>query len=114
MWFPIHAYPHDYWRFTPEGMRVLLAPFDHVWVDGVGHPALPTQVVAVAGKGMDPGLGDESFTSLRKVQENWHRAPGQVRFGPVHISPKELARATARDLPRAVAQRAVARLKGAL
>jgi SAM-dependent methyltransferase len=111
MWFPIHAYPHDYWRFTPEGMRLLLAPFDDVWVNGIGHPALPTQVVAVAAKGRDLALRDESFTSLCKVQENWHRAPGQVRFGPLHISPRELGRAAARDLPRAVAQRAAARLR---
>ena len=112
MWFPIHAYPHDYWRFTPEGMRMLLAPFDHVWVTGIGHPQLPTQVVGVAGKGWDPGLTGDSFSSLRKIQENWHRAPGQVRFGPIHISPTELARAAARDLPRAAAQRAAVRLRG--
>jgi len=23
--FPVHGYPNDYWRFTPEGMRCLLA-----------------------------------------------------------------------------------------
>lgn len=111
MWFPIHSYPHDYWRFTPEGMRLLLAPFDHVWVAGIGHPQLPTQVVAVAGKGWDPGLTDGSFGSLRKIQENWRRAPGRVRFGPVHVSPGDFARAAARDFPRAAAQRALARLR---
>jgi SAM-dependent methyltransferase len=111
MWFPIHSYPHDYWRFTPEGMRLLLAPFDHVWVAGIGHPQLPTQVVGVAGKGWDPGLGDGSFGSLRKIQENWQQAPGRVRLGPVHVSPTELGRAVVRELPRAAAQRALARLR---
>jgi hypothetical protein len=111
MFFPIHAYPHDYWRFTPEGMRTLLAEFDHVWVSGVGHPALPTQVVAVASKGRSLPVGDESFSSLRNMQEGWRRAPGKVRFGPVHVSPRELAQAAARDLPRAIAQRAAARLR---
>jgi SAM-dependent methyltransferase len=112
MWFPIHGYPHDYWRFTPEGLRLLLAPFDYLWVSGVGHPLLPTQVVAVAAKDRDLGLTDQSFTSLAKLQENWHQAPGRIRFGPVHVSPGELIRAAARDLPRAAAQRAVARLRG--
>ena len=109
MWFPIHAYPHDYWRFTPEGLRLLLSPFDYLWATGVGHPLLPTQVIAVAGKDRDLGLTDDSFTSLQKLQDNWHRAPGRVRFGPVHVSPGELIKAAARDLPRAVAQRASSR-----
>jgi SAM-dependent methyltransferase len=111
MWFPIHAYPHDYWRFTPEGLRLLLSPFEYLWATGVGHPLLPTQVVAVAGKDRDLGLTDDSFTSLQKLQDNWHRAPGRVRFGPVHVSPGELIKAAARDLPRAVAQRASSRLR---
>jgi SAM-dependent methyltransferase len=112
MWFPIHAYPHDYWRFTPEGLRLLLSPFEYLWITGVGHPLLPTQVLAVAGKDRDLGLIDDSFTSLQKLQDNWHRAPGRVRFGPVHVSPGELIKAAVRDLPRAVAQRASSRLRG--
>jgi SAM-dependent methyltransferase len=111
MWFPIHGYPHDYWRFTPDGLRVLLAPFDDVWTRGVGHPLMPTHVVGVAGKQRSLGLNDESFTSLTKLQEFWDRAPGKVRFGPVHVSPRELAKAAARDLPRALGHRAAARLR---
>jgi SAM-dependent methyltransferase len=111
MLFPIHAYPHDYWRFTPEGLRLLMSPFEYLWVTGVGHPLLPTHVVAVGAKERDLGLTDESFSSLQKLQDNWHRAPGRVRFGPTQVSPGELIRAAARDLPRAVAQRATARLR---
>ncbi len=111
MWFPIHGYPHDYWRFTPEGLRLMLSPFEYLWVKGVGHPLMPTQVIAVAAKQRDLGLSDESFTSLNKLLENWQQAPGRVRFGPVQVSPRELVRAAARDLPRAVAQRAAARLR---
>jgi SAM-dependent methyltransferase len=113
LWFPIHGYPHDYWRFTPEGIRLLLRQFDSVWVRGIGHPLLPTQVVGVAAKDRELGLSDESFTSLSKLQGNWDRASGQVRFGPVHVSPGDLLRAAARDLPRAVAQRALARVREA-
>ena len=28
MFFPIHAHPWDYWRFTPEGFERLLEPFE--------------------------------------------------------------------------------------
>jgi SAM-dependent methyltransferase len=111
MLFPIHGYPHDYWRFTPEGLRLLMSPFEHLWVTGVGHPLLPTHVVAVGAKGRDLELSDDSFSSLRKLQDNWQQAPGRVRFGPVQVSPGELIRAAARDLPRAVAQRASSRLR---
>ena len=27
MYFPIHDYPYNYWRFTPEAFRSLLKPF---------------------------------------------------------------------------------------
>jgi len=27
-YFHIHSYPSDYWRFTPEGIRLLLEGFD--------------------------------------------------------------------------------------
>lgn len=111
MWFQIHAFPHDYWRFTPEGIRLLLGAFDDVWVRGIGHPALPTQVVGIAAKGRKLGLTDDSFGVLTKMQKHLDRAPGQVRLGPVSISPSDLVKAAMRDLPRATAQRAVARFK---
>lgn len=111
MWFPIHSYPHDYWRFTPDGVKLLLSGFDAVWATGVGHPLLPTHVVGVAGKERELALSEASFTSLSKLQANWASAPGQVRLGPVQVSPAELLKAAARDLPRAVAQRTLARLR---
>src|SRR6476469_9346489 len=47
MLFGIHGYPNDYFRFTPEGFRALLSPFDDVWVAGVGDPNIPFQVVGI-------------------------------------------------------------------
>src|SRR5437763_6708325 len=70
MFFPIHGYPSDYWRFTPDGLRVLLPSFERVWAQGVGHPLLPTHVVAVAAKQRDLSLTDACFTSLSTLQ--WH------------------------------------------
>jgi hypothetical protein len=111
MFFPVHGYPEDYWRFTPEGLRVLLAPFDDVWACGIGHPELPMQVVAVAAKGRSLGLGPEPFTTLARAQRDWNRADGKIRLGVLHVPVGELARTLATELPRAAAQRAAARLR---
>ncbi len=112
MFFPVHGYPHDYWRFTPEGLRLLLEPFDDVWAGGVGHPELPMQVVAVAGKGRTIGITDGTFRTLTEAQRQWNRAEGKVRFGVLHVPLRQLARTVAHELPRAATQRASARLRG--
>jgi SAM-dependent methyltransferase len=112
MFFPIHGYPSDYWRFTPEGLRVLLSGFDDVWVCGVGHPELPMQVVGLAAKARRLELDDGTLRTIREAQESWNRAEGKLRFGPLHVSPTMLARTVMRELPRAVVQRAGARLNG--
>ncbi len=111
MFFPVHGYPHDYWRFTPEGMRLLLQPFEDVWVAGIGHPDLPMQVVAMGAKGGRLGVGPESFAALTEAQREWDRAEGKVRFGVLHVPLKELARTLAAELPRAVAQRTADRIR---
>jgi len=112
MIFPIHDYPHDYWRFTPEGFRELLAPFDDVWVTGVGHPGMPMQVIGVAGKARRLGLDAARFQTLRREQSRWDSAAGRFRFGFVQVPPRELARAVVRQLPRVARERAAARLRG--
>jgi SAM-dependent methyltransferase len=112
MFFPVHGYPADYWRFTPEGLRLLLTPFDDVWACGVGHPELPMQVVAVAAKGRSLGLGPEPFATLTRAQHDWNRAEGKIRLGVLHVPVGEMARTLATELPRAAAQRAAARLRG--
>lgn len=111
MFFPIHAYPHDYWRFTPEGFRALLAPFEDVWVTGIGHPQLPTQVIGVAAKKRELGLSHRRFAAVSEAQDWWDRAEGRVSFGIVQVAPGELAATLARQLPRAILQRAGARLR---
>jgi SAM-dependent methyltransferase len=110
MFFPVHGYPQDYWRFTPSGMELLLAPFDDVWAGGVGHPDLPMQVVAVAAKGAGARV-PRSFMSLERAQREWDRAEGRVRVGLLHVPLKQLARTLAAEVPRAAVQRAHARLR---
>ena len=70
MYFPIHAHPDDYWRFTKSGFRVLLEPFEVICVESAGMAKLPHTVVGVAGKApVDPALK----IALERVVRDWVR-----------------------------------------
>jgi SAM-dependent methyltransferase len=99
MLFGIHEYPHDYFRFTPDGFRALLEQgFDDVWVAGMGDPAIPTQVLGVGIRGGTLDLSLERLPTLAAAQAWYEAAPGKLRIGPLHLSPRELAHAVARNL----------------
>ena len=49
--FPIHGYPNDYWRFTPEAFKSLLSGFSTSYVYSLGRPWFPHTVLGVACKG---------------------------------------------------------------
>lgn len=51
MYFPIHDYPYDYWRFTPEGFKSLLKPFTFSFVDWAGNKKFPHTIVGIGFKG---------------------------------------------------------------
>lgn len=52
---------HDYWRFTPEGFRSLLAPFAECVVDSLGERGFPHTVIGMAFKGPVPEYDVETF-----------------------------------------------------
>lgn len=105
MFFVIHAYPSDYFRFTPEGFRALLDGFDDVWVAGLGDPNLPVQVVGVGAKGRSLDLSLERLPSLAEAQRRWEDPVGRVRVGSYLMSPREVARTLASQTPRLVRER---------
>ncbi len=107
----IHAYPSDYWRFTPEGLRLLLEGFDDVDVTGMGDPAIPQWVFGAGRKGGDLGVRLAELPGLVRAQETFDRAEGQVKVGPFRLSLRGLAGVLGHELPRAVAQRAAARIR---
>jgi SAM-dependent methyltransferase len=41
--FPIHAFPNDYWRFTPEAFRALAADFPRAMIFSAGPPNFRTR-----------------------------------------------------------------------
>jgi SAM-dependent methyltransferase len=50
MCFPIHGYPNDYWRFTPEAFRALVSDFPVAAIFFCGPPEFPHTVCGIAAK----------------------------------------------------------------
>ena len=110
MLFGIHGYPSDYWRFTPEGFRTLLEPFDDVDVAFMGDPDCPFWVFGAGAKGRELGVRLADMPTIRREQAEWERAEGKVRVGPFRLSLRELSKTLRDELPRAMKERAAARL----
>ncbi len=67
--FPIHGYPNDYWRFTPNGFRSLFKPFKSSLVYAYGRNELSPQTVAGVGfKGDAPDT-----KAFHKASEDWEK-----------------------------------------
>ncbi len=66
--FPIHDYPNDYWRFTPEAFKSILKPFSSSYVGFQGNKNFPHTVVGVGFKGDMPSLVE--FT---KRYDKWRK-----------------------------------------
>jgi SAM-dependent methyltransferase len=103
--FGIHAYPNDYFRFTPEGFRALLSGFDDVWVAGIGDSDMPVQVVGVGAKGRQLDLSLGRFPSLAAAQRGWDTSAGNVRIGVFMLPPRLVAKALVRQAPRLLRER---------
>jgi SAM-dependent methyltransferase len=54
--FPVHEYPADYWRFTPQGFDLLLEHFSPRRVYVQGHPRFPHSLTGVGRKGGREGI----------------------------------------------------------
>lgn len=107
----IHGYPNDYWRFTPEGLRVVLSGFGDVWTAGVGDPGMPVSVVGVAAHGRALGLSLDRLPTLAARHARYAAGEGTVRIGPLRLAPRELARVAAREGRRLAAARLRATLR---
>ncbi|MCL5773829.1 MAG: class I SAM-dependent methyltransferase [Firmicutes bacterium] len=58
--FPIHDYPSDYWRFTPEAFKFLLNKFPVKIIGIQGNPDHPHTVLAV-------GIKSNDFSKFEKI-----------------------------------------------
>lgn len=88
MYEPIHNFPHDYWRFTPEAFRTLLYPFGDCFVGFAGHPAFPDTVVGIGFKGDAPDLSrfEERYRRWQKAQR-WRMDHLVIQVTPLCLIP---------------------------
>src|SRR5690606_11290226 len=96
MFFPIHAHPWDYWRFTPEGFDLLLQPFESRLVVAQGWDLMPEGVFGIGVKGPDPDLGPHRLPRTQRIADHWGRGK-RVDFGPMRLSVRELWGHTLRE-----------------
>lgn len=82
MYFPIHDYPNDFWRFTPEGLKSLLAAYDPRFVGSAGDEVYPHTVVGIGFK--DASVDIQQFVA--RYQE-WSREQKSWRPGLKLIAP---------------------------
>ncbi len=69
MKFPIHDFPYDYWRFTPEAFKSILKPFASSFVGYAGDELFPHTVVGIGFKGEDVRLSDGWNSAFQQWQE---------------------------------------------
>ena len=64
--FPIHSYPHDFYRYTPQGFEYLLSDFEHSQVISVGRHDFPHTVIGIAS--------NKSFNTLdlTEYEKKWY------------------------------------------
>lgn len=68
--FPIHDYPSDYWRFTPEAFRLLLEGLPYTLVGYEGDPTKPHTVIGLGSKALPEATHVEAFRS-RVPEAQW-------------------------------------------
>src|SRR5205823_6046408 len=89
MFFPIHAHPWDFWRFTPEGFKRLLEPFESSLVVAHGWDLMPETVFGIAVKGPMPSLALERLPRTAAAVASWgEHLP--VDFGPIRMTVRQL------------------------
>jgi SAM-dependent methyltransferase len=88
MFFPIHAHPWDYRRFTPEGFELLLRPFESSFVVAQGWELMPEGIFGVGVKG-PAHLGPAVLPRTCEIAQLWG-AGRRVDLGPMRMSVREL------------------------
>jgi len=74
-YFHIHSYPSDYWRFTPEALKVLLEDYPSKIVGWQGPSKRPANVWALAVREKRPPLTAEQNARFRELLGHYGREP---------------------------------------
>ncbi|MCX5682803.1 MAG: methyltransferase domain-containing protein [Planctomycetota bacterium] len=71
----IHAFPNDYWRFTPQAMLRLMDGFSSVLYGWQGHEKSPRLVFALGLKDSRGDLDSLADRWRREILAAWHEQP---------------------------------------
>lgn len=83
MLFPIHNYPNDYWRFTPEGFRSLLGPFASCCIGFSGCEEFPHTVIGVGFKknSIPNNIKDKFLSRFKDWAVKWSEIEQEEKHG---------------------------------
>ena len=73
--FRVHAFPSDYWRFTVEALKLMLASYPSKVVGYHGSPRRPAHVWALAFREGRPAITDAQLARLRDAIGRHARQP---------------------------------------
>ncbi len=71
----IHAYPNDYWRFTPEALKLLLADYPSKIIGWHGPRTRPINVWAIAFREARPPISDVEYGCYLARMKEYARLP---------------------------------------
>jgi SAM-dependent methyltransferase len=74
-YFHLHSYPCDYWRFTPEALKLLLSDFPNKVVGWQGPDKRPANVWALALGPKHPPLTPDRYSRFRVLLAKYGREP---------------------------------------
>jgi SAM-dependent methyltransferase len=74
-YFHVHAYPSDYWRFTPEALDLLLADYPSRVVGWQGPPTRPANVWSLAFREGRPPVTLTEYARYRELVSRYARQP---------------------------------------
>jgi SAM-dependent methyltransferase len=84
-YFYIHAFPNDYWRFTPQALDVLLEDYSSTLTGWHGPAKRPANVWALAFREEAAPISGEQFDAYRKRLALYARQPPslsrRLRYG---------------------------------
>ena len=67
--FPIHNYPNDYWRFTPQGLELLMADFSPLQIFSYGRAEnSPQSIVGIGQK-----AGSLNMATIAQLGQQWEK-----------------------------------------
>jgi SAM-dependent methyltransferase len=73
--FHIHSYPNDYWRFTPEALKLLLADYPSKLIGWHGPTKRPANVWALAYREQRPAITVEQYERYRALMGKYALMP---------------------------------------